>query len=118
MEPLMLDHVCALTDGLSSGGEVLAQAQEWACSLRLPLQVLDVADASASTPNGACRAATEDLLVASRIPHDDTCSNLHAKASSSVTDQLFRPHGLSVFSSKLPSEMKNYLVRSALNAKE
>jgi len=118
MEPLILDHVCALTDGLSSGGEVLAQAQGWACALRLPLQVLNVADASASIPNGACRAATEFLLVGSRIPHDDTYGNLHAKASSSLTDQLFRPHGLSLFSSTLPSEMKNYLGRSALNVKE
>jgi hypothetical protein len=94
MEPVTLEHVSVLTSSSSPRDEPLAHAMEWASSLRLPLQILN-------TPTNG-------------IP----CEGLHAPELISLTNQLFRPHDLSVFSSALSSELKNRLVRFSMSARQ
>jgi hypothetical protein len=94
MQPVTLEHVSVLTTSSSPREEPLGHALEWASSLQLPLQIL-------SPPTNG-------------LPRE----GLHASELISLTNQLFRPHGLSVFSSALSTELKNRLVHFSMSARQ
>ena len=115
MQQVLLDEVCVLKDNSSTGEVVLAHAREWACSLSLPLQVLDLTSISASPPNGTIQSEMMSPFIAARTPQAQSARPPNAQGLSSLTDRLIRPGGLSFFSSALPYEIKRFLVSASLN---
>jgi hypothetical protein len=115
VEPVTLEHVSVLTnDSSPPGDELLVHALEWASALRLPLQILNPPKALACVPLEEGRVVGEGYFLAGNARSASRGETPQAVESSSFTNQLFRPDGLSIFSTTLPGEIKNRLVRYSL----
>jgi hypothetical protein len=118
MDTYAIEHVCILRNAPGSRDLAFDHALDWASGLKVPLQILTLPSEAAGVPNGIVPAPIHEESASAWTERGTTCEEISYTDASCLAAQLFRPHGLSVFSESLPPKIKNRLLDSSLHVRQ